>query len=319
MKSNATREQEITRLRATPSFQEIFGEEAEVPKGWKLSRSEMREAPPHILITNYAMLEHILLLPTNRPLLANADLNWIVLDEIHTYAGAQAIEVAFLLRRLKAHLGIQDGMVRCRGHLGLARPDRKAELADFACRLFGERFEGEECVITSRKNLHPSLSPAPAPSGLGPERWAMAGRVAEAAGEAKKNRAPLSIEDWNFELDLEGLPELRLDGLGGAPIGDALIARLGAFEEINVIARRLEGGAVPIGGACPGGVPAGRRGRDFRPDGTHRRRCLGRQRGRGRIPAPASAVSPDFPRSGPGWCCPVERSSERRPRGGDRR
>ena len=246
VKSNATREQEITRLRATPSFQEIFGEDADVPKGWKLSRSEMREAPPHILITNYAMLEHILLLPTNRPLLANADLKWIVLDEIHTYAGAQAIEVAFLLRRLKAHLGVQDGRVRCVGTSASLDPDRKAELADFAGRLFGERFEREGCVITSRKNLHPSLSPTPTPSGLGPERWTTAGRVAHAAREAKKNHAPFSIEDWNFELDLEGLPELRLDGPGGAPIGDALIARLGAFEEINVIARRLEGGAVPI-------------------------------------------------------------------------
>ena len=55
----------------------------------------MLETPPHILITNYAMLEHLLLLPRNAPLFHNARLRFLVLDEIHAYAGAQAIEVAW--------------------------------------------------------------------------------------------------------------------------------------------------------------------------------------------------------------------------------
>ena len=126
------------------------------------------------------------------------DLKWIVLDEIHTYAGAQAIEVAFLLRRLKAHLGIRDGQVRCVGTSASLDPNRKAELADFAGRLFGERFEGEGCVITSRKNLHRSLSPTPAPSGLGPKRWAMARKVAHAASRGEKE--PLALLDRGLEL-----------------------------------------------------------------------------------------------------------------------
>src|SRR5690606_61742 len=108
----ATRAEEITRLRTSSSFLDAFGEEAGVPDNWLLSRSEMRASPPHILITNYAMLEHILLLPTNRQLLMGAKLRQVVLDEIHTYAGAQAIEVAFLLRRLKEHLDLPDGHLR---------------------------------------------------------------------------------------------------------------------------------------------------------------------------------------------------------------
>jgi hypothetical protein len=68
----------------------------------------MLENPPHIRVTNYAVLEHILLLPRNRALLAGADVRWLVLDEIHTYTGAQAIEVAFLLRKLKARLGVPE-------------------------------------------------------------------------------------------------------------------------------------------------------------------------------------------------------------------
>jgi hypothetical protein len=244
VKSRATRDEEETRLRSSPSFVEIFGEDAPVPRNWLLSRAEMRNAPPHILITNYAMLEHILLLPTNRPLLAGADLRWIVLDEIHTYAGAQAIEVAFLLRRLKAHLGISDGRLRCVGTSASLDPDRKRDLADFAARLFGEPFAGEASVITSRRMLHPSLG-ASRPSGLSPEGWAEAGTLAALAREAARSETPFGIEDWNIEAEVLGLPDLALDP---APsLGDALIARLAGFTEVATIARRLEGGAVPLG------------------------------------------------------------------------
>ncbi|NDK36718.1 DEAD/DEAH box helicase [Rhodovulum sulfidophilum] len=244
IKSRATRDEEITRLRSSPSFLEAFGEDADVPANWLLSRAEMREAPPHILITNYAMLEHILLLPTNRQLLAGADLRRIVLDEIHTYAGAQAIEVSFLLRRLKAHLGIPDGQIRCTGTSASLDPRRKSELADFASRLFGEPFAGEISVITSERKIHPSLAGGAMPSGLSPEHWARARDLAEAARDAVQNDTPMSIEDWNLETEFLDLPRLHLDD---APsLGDALIERLAGFEEIHRIARRLEGGSVAI-------------------------------------------------------------------------
>ncbi|KOF13187.1 hypothetical protein AC244_32100 [Ensifer adhaerens] len=244
VRSRATREEEATRLRSTPSFVNIFGEDADVSGNWLLSRQEMRENPPHILITNYAMLEHILLLPTNRPLLSLADLRWLILDEIHTYAGAQAIEVSFLLRRLKAHLDVPDGQVRCVGTSASLDPTRKAELADFAGRLFGEPFNGEHAVITSKKKLHPSLSASPSASGLSPERWVIAGELAALARQATQNATPMSVEDWNYEADLLELPELKLSL--AAPLGDALIERLASFSEIAAIARRLDSGAMPI-------------------------------------------------------------------------
>ncbi|AXS40980.1 DEAD/DEAH box helicase [Breoghania sp. L-A4] len=244
IKPRATRGEEITRLRSSHSFIESFGEDADVSDNWLLSRSEMRAGPPHILITNYAMLEHILLLPTNCQLLSGADLRWIVLDEIHTYAGAQAIEVAFLLRRLKAHLGIPDGTIRCVGTSASLDPSRKVELADFASRLFGEPFGGEKSVITSKKKPHPSLVDAPIASGLSSHQWAEAGKLAAAAGEASQNDTPMSIEDWNFEAGLLELPELQLDD--ATSLGDSLIAKLASFEEVHRIARRLESGAVAI-------------------------------------------------------------------------
>ncbi|MHA6692286.1 DEAD/DEAH box helicase [Devosia sp. A449] len=244
VKSRATRAEEVTRLRTSSSFVESFGEEADVPDNWLLSRSEMRASPPHILITNYAMLEHILLLPTNRQLLMGAQLRRVVLDEIHTYAGAQAIEVAFLLRRLKEHLNLQDGHLRCVGTSASLDPKRKEELADFASRLFGEDFDGERSVITSARMPHPSLVSTTARSSVSPSQWVRAGRLVEAAREATQNDTPMSVQDWNFEADLLSLPELKLED---APsIGDALIKRLAGLEETHSLAQRLEGGAIAI-------------------------------------------------------------------------
>ncbi len=245
VKSHATRAQEISNLRATPSFVETFGADADVSKNWLLSRSEMRRSPPHILITNYAMLEHILLLPTNRSLLEHADLQTIVLDEIHTYSGAQAIEVSFLLRRLKAHLGIPDGQLRCIGTSASLDPERKGELADFASRLFGEPFSGTDAVIASHKKSHPGLSATPSPSGLSPQRWKKAGVLAAQVRAAAQNGTPMGAVDWNFDAEISGFEELKVSE--DKPLGDGLIARLGEMEEVALIARRLQGDTVPIG------------------------------------------------------------------------
>src|SRR5690606_34065172 len=55
-----------------------------------------------ILLTNYKMLDQVLLRPADRTLVeAMAQgLQYLVLDEFHTYDGAQGTDVAMLLRRL---------------------------------------------------------------------------------------------------------------------------------------------------------------------------------------------------------------------------
>ena len=73
-----------------------------------ISREEMRDTPPNILITNYAMLEHIMIKPeNNRKIFGNPESNhwkYVVLDEAHVYTGAKGAEVSLLLRRLRAGL-----------------------------------------------------------------------------------------------------------------------------------------------------------------------------------------------------------------------
>jgi ATP-dependent helicase YprA (DUF1998 family) len=74
------------------------------PPNELISREQIRDTPPNILLTNYAMLEYLLLRPNDITLFeAYADSIWkfIVADEAHTYDGAHGIEVATLLRKLR--------------------------------------------------------------------------------------------------------------------------------------------------------------------------------------------------------------------------
>lgn len=62
----------------------------------RFTREDIRNNPPHILLTNFAMLEYLLLRPDDNPIFRCRPLRYIVLDEAHTYSGAQGIEVSLL-------------------------------------------------------------------------------------------------------------------------------------------------------------------------------------------------------------------------------
>jgi len=69
----------------------------------KLTRKQIRENPPDILITNYVQLEHLLLRKKDEKLFSNGQVKFIVFDEIHAYKGARGIDVALLNRRLSLY------------------------------------------------------------------------------------------------------------------------------------------------------------------------------------------------------------------------
>lgn len=237
VRSGATRAEEERKIIETPTFQRDFGETRRVPHNWLLSREEMLERPPHILVTNYAMLEHILLLPRNRALIRNATLHWLILDEIHTYAGAQAIEVAFLLRKLKTRLGISRGALRCVGTSASLDPERKNELVEFAEKLFGEPFpRGDRAVIISKRQLHPVLCTPGALVSLSAAAWISAGRVvAELKASGDGDRAP---EIWNRRMTESGVAELALPA--SPTFGDGLVEVLGKNQQVRAAAQFLE-------------------------------------------------------------------------------
>lgn len=86
-----------------------------------LTRHEVLNWPPDVLITNYSMLEYMLMRPLERPIF-DATRQWLqdnpdekfflIIDEAHLYRGAAGAEVALLLRRLRARLGISADRVQ---------------------------------------------------------------------------------------------------------------------------------------------------------------------------------------------------------------
>lgn len=70
----------------------------------RVSRDAMREKPPHILITNYSMLEYMCIRPNDDDVFRNAKLKFVVLDEAHIYKGATGIEASMLVRRVETRL-----------------------------------------------------------------------------------------------------------------------------------------------------------------------------------------------------------------------
>lgn len=87
-----------------------------------LTRQEVQQHCPDLLVTNYSMLEYMLLRPIERSLFRKTR-EWLaadrrnqltlVIDEAHMYRGVGGAEVALLIRRLQARLGIAREQLRC--------------------------------------------------------------------------------------------------------------------------------------------------------------------------------------------------------------
>jgi replicative superfamily II helicase len=68
-------------------------------------RAALRSNPPHILLTNYVMLEYLLVRPADREaIFANHRCRYLVLDEVHSYRGSLGANIALLVRRFGVHL-----------------------------------------------------------------------------------------------------------------------------------------------------------------------------------------------------------------------
>lgn len=120
------------------------------PRNIITDKDTMRLMPPDILLTNYKMLDYLLIRPKDFPLWKQngpKTLRYLVVDELHTFDGAQGTDLACLIRRLKARLGTPDKFLCCTGTSAtLGTEDEQADLRDYAEHIFGESFD-EDCII----------------------------------------------------------------------------------------------------------------------------------------------------------------------------
>ena len=123
-----------------------------IPNNELVSREEIRDNPPHLLFTNYSMLEYLLIRPKDCPILMPERLkNWkfVVLDEAHIYNGSLGIEISMLMRRLVGMANNKPRFILTSATLGEQGKSEK-DIVDFAQNLTSELFEVEEIIFSKR-------------------------------------------------------------------------------------------------------------------------------------------------------------------------
>lgn len=109
--------------------------------------------PPDILLTNYVMLELLLTRPEERERLVNAatGLQFLVLDELHTYRGRQGADVAMLVRRVRdacqAHESLQCVGTSATMSNGGTVAEQREDVADVASRIFGTTVDPQHVIV----------------------------------------------------------------------------------------------------------------------------------------------------------------------------
>ena len=114
-------------------------------------RETMHEQPPDILLTNYKMLDYLLIQPKTKDIwkenLADG-LQFIVVDELHTFDGAQGTDLACLLRRLKHRLRSPNACPV--GTSATLETDDTNALLNYAKDIFGTTF-GSDSIISENR------------------------------------------------------------------------------------------------------------------------------------------------------------------------
>ena len=219
----------------------------QLPIAWKRytgqergdARAEIRENPPHILLTNYVMLELMLTRPEEHRFIDAdaAQLEFLVLDELHTYRGRQGADVGLLVRRVRDRCG--NRKLICIGTsatmaAGGGRAESRSAVAAVANQVFGTPVEPTNVID---ETLAPSFIGDP-----GSTREDLQAAVASRQGGV--GQTPIALGTWierTFGVeDIEGRLQRRTpirltDGAAalaadtGLPIEDCKTALQRAF------------------------------------------------------------------------------------------
>lgn len=126
-----------------------------------ITRQEMQQLCPDILITNYSMLEYMLLRPTEKTIWEKTK-QWlnaskenkllVVIDEAHMYRGSAGGEVALLIRRLLYKIGIKRSQVQFILTSASVPKNSEKEVVKFSCDLTAQKIENNKFDIIYGSN-----------------------------------------------------------------------------------------------------------------------------------------------------------------------
>lgn len=201
-------EDAITREK-DPASEEVRDHFARLDGGEAWSRWDMQHSPPDILITNYSMLNIMLMRSIEAPIFAKTR-TWLeepghperqfslVIDELHAYRGTPGTEVAYILRLLLDRLGLTPDSPKLR------ITATTASLGDDAD---GERFLREFFGRASPFAFISGRQPAPDRSAI--ERVSAHAEAFAAFGQGLTHHDDPSRPRW-----ADGAPQLADDDVG---------------------------------------------------------------------------------------------------------
>ena len=115
-------------------------------------KDTLRKHPPDILLTNYKMLDYLLLRPKDQSIWEHnlpETLQFIVVDELHTFDGAQGTDLSCLIRRIKHRLQTPKNYLACVGTSATVGNNADA-LINYAQDIFDDDFDSSAIVTEDR-------------------------------------------------------------------------------------------------------------------------------------------------------------------------
>lgn len=206
-------------------------------------RYALRSSPPDILLTNYKMLDQLLLRRDDARLWEQAAtaLRYLVLDEFHTYDGAQGTDVAMLLRRLgvtlKAHGAAGKdalaGVTPVATSATLGDQTKSDEMLRFAETVFGVPFEADAVITESRIPADDWLPADPA--------WGE-----PSTGEPLMNAITAALDALGADPDPAELARGVADAMYVSAPADATLADRTRHHPVTATLLHRAGDAVPL-------------------------------------------------------------------------
>ena len=119
-------------------------------------KDTLRNNPPDILLTNYKMLDYLLMRPQDQKLWAHNGpdtLRYLVVDELHTFDGAQGTDLSLLIRRLRARFDMKPEQLVCVGTSAtLGGDDSINGLLAYAFDIFSSPFRRDSVIAEQRQS-----------------------------------------------------------------------------------------------------------------------------------------------------------------------